>query len=558
MFGRIDQRYRHIKRYRHIAEVFIRHGFGYVLEVLDLGHLLPLRHRVLKLEQKDYIRHDRGRRLRLALQELGPTFVKLGQMLSTRPDILPDDIISELEKLQDQVPPFAFEQVKEQITLELGLSPEERFKTFEEHPFAAASIGQVHNATLPDGTRVVVKVQRPGVARVIETDLEIIYGLAGLLDERFQPGLVSFVKVVDQFANVIRQELQYRREGYNIERFRRNFAGNEHVVIPRVFAEYSSQRVLTMERISGVRVSSIDDLDRLDVDRYTIARRGAEAFLKQILIDGFFHGDPHPGNILVLRGGRIGLVDFGMVGHLGPVAMHQLAELFVGVISRDTEKILAALEGIGVLGDEVDRDLLCLDIEDLIYRYWGKPLGEINLSAIMGDGLEVIRRHRIVIPVNFSLLAKALVTVESVGKSIAPDFNMLEVAQPFARKLLQQRYHPGHLFEDIRENTGSYITTLTQLPYKVTNALDRVNKGDLAIRFRHEGLEKLMTKLDIVSNRLAFGMIIAALIVGSSLIIQSEKGPQLWGIPTLGVIGFIFAGVMGIWLVISILRSGRV
>lgn len=553
-FG-VNRRYQHLKRYHQIAETFLRHGFGYLIEQMDLYHLLPLRRRVFKLERESPP-IPRGRRLRLALEELGPTFIKLGQLLSTRPDLFSADIIAELEKLQDDVPEMPFATVRRIIEEEMDCPLGEAFDWVDEVPMAAASIGQVHRAAV-NGEQVVIKVMRPGIHQIVETDLEIMYGLARMARDRYKTDFFDPVELVGEFARVMRRELDYTVEARNISRFRDNFASDPRIHIPRVYWDHTTSRLLTMEFIQGTKVNQKQELLRRGIDVAEIARRGARCFMQQIMIHGFFHGDPHPGNILIEDDGTIAFIDFGMVGRLDEEIMNDLAELFIAVIRQNVSGIVEGLRAIGMFSSTVNENELKNDIKEIIDRHYGRALKNIKIGNIISDILRLTHKHCIRMPVDFVLLGKALLTVEGIARELDPDFNVIEIAEPFARELLRRQYRPDRLLQRAAGEGKEYAALLLGLPAKLDTTLDRINQNELQVSFKHQGLEKLIIRLDIASNRLAFALIIAALVIGSSLIVQTNKGPALLGFPMIGVIGFIVAAVFGIWLVISILRSGR-
>lgn len=550
----MQRRYRHWRRYRQVVEVLLRHGFGYALDQLDLQDLVPFGRRVLPPAPPE---QTRGARLRAALEALGPTFVKLGQILSTRPDIVPEDVVEELSLLQDHVPPVPVDQVIPVVEAELGRPLSEAFASFDPEPLAAASIGQVHRATLPDGTGVAVKVRRPGVEEVVETDLEILQDLARLIEERWRPERISPVAFVDEVARVLRREMDYRLEAGNIQRFRRAWAGDPRVRIPRVYWDLTTSRVLVMEYLSGVKVDDRAGLERLGVDPRQIARLGAEIFLQQVLIDGVFHGDPHPGNLLVLDDGSLGMLDFGIVGRLDQELLDAVADLFVGVTRRDTERIVRGLTRVGAVGDDVDPRALRRDLSDLIDRHYGKTLQQMELGPIVQEILRLAHRHQLRLPEDLLLLAKALVTIEGVGKHLDPDFNALEIAEPFARELMERQLDPAAVARRALAEAGAYLQLLGRLPERVDESLSRLVRGEIQIQFVHKGLDPTVQRLERTSNRVAMSVVLAALILGSAIILQAHAGPTVWGVPVLGVLGFVMAAFLGLGLVIGILRSGR-
>ncbi|NMB25374.1 MAG: AarF/ABC1/UbiB kinase family protein [Firmicutes bacterium] len=551
----VNRRYQHLKRYRQIAETLLRHGFGFLLQQLDLLHLLPWRRRFFKLEQVDD--SALGRRLRLVLEELGPTFVKLGQMLSTRGDMISHDVLVELQKLQDEVPGVEFAVIKEQVEQELGRTLDEVFDSFEEYPMAAASIGQVHRAVI-NGEAVVVKVRRPGIQRTIETDLEILQGFARLVQERYSIEVFDPVELIDEFARELRRELDYTIEARNASRFRDNLLYDEHIHVPRVYWPYTTPRVLTMELVIGTKVNQVDVLQAKGIDVGAIAKWGAQSFMEQVMVHGYFHGDPHPGNILIEEDGTIAFIDFGIMGRLDKTTMGELADLFISITRQDIPSIIESLRAIAVFSSRVNLMELERDLDDVLFRYYGKALVDLSMSAVVEDLLSVTRKHGIGLPSDFALLVKSLILIEGVGRSLDDTFNIFEIAEPFARDLLRERYQPHRIAKKALESGWSYSQMLMQLPSKLDTTLDLVNQDRLQVIFRHKGLEELMVRLDIASNRLSFALIVAALVIGSSFMVQSNKGPALFGLPALGVAGFLVAAFFGIWLIISIVRSGRI
>ena len=531
----------------------MRHGFGYLVQQLDLFYLLPWRRRLFKVEGRQ---PSLGRGLRQVFEDLGPTFIKLGQTLSTRSDLLSTDVIEELGKLQDEVPGISFGDVQKQIETQLGCALAEAFDSIEETPIAAASIGQVHKAVL-DSHEVVVKVMRPEIENIVKTDLEILYGLARIARDRYKTDLFDPVELVEDFTRHMRRELDYTVEARNAERFHANLGKEPGIHIPKVYWSHTTSRLLTMEFIRGTKVNQVDQLRAKEVDLSDIARRGARSFMQQVMIYGFFHGDPHPGNILIEDDGTIAFIDFGQVGRLDQAAVNSLAVLFVGIIRQDIPAIVRGLRGIATFGDQVDLVELERDIDDVVFRHYGKALGALNISEIINDLLHLARKHGIRLPSDFALLVKALLLIEGIGRELDDTFNILEIAEPFARELLRKRYRPEEALKRVLHDGKDYGEMLLLLPNKLDTALDLINHDKLQINFRHRGLEQLIIRLDIASNRLSFALIVAALVIGSSLMVQANKGPAFLGLPLIGVAGFIIAAFFGIWLIISIVRSGR-
>lgn len=558
--SRINRNLRSIRRYRTILGVLIQYGFGQVVDQLNLTYYLHLGRRLMHRGAlpRDLERLSQPVRLRLAMEELGPAFIKLGQLLSTRPDLIPREYADEFGKLQDQAPFVSAEQIRTQIINELHLPLEQLFLDFSEQPLAAASVAQVHRARLLSGEEVAVKVLRPGVEEIFATDLDILLGLAELL-ERHLPtlGIYEPTTIVKEFRRTVTRELDFSREGHTLDRVATNFAGDATVFIPKVYWTHTGRRVLTMEFVDGIKVSDFDQLLLSGLDRKIIARHGAEAFLKQVLFHGLFHGDPHPGNIFVLQHNTVCMLDFGMVGRLSDELKQYLADLLLGVLARDADRIITLLLSSGELAEDVSLRAIRRDLTEFIDDYYEIPLQQINTGKLLGDFVEILIQYRIKFPADLMLLIKALVTMEGVGRQLDPDFNMIGYLKPFMEKLVKERTSPRNLAKEAARLLPSYYSLIRNLPRDIKELVTRLNHNKFKIDLEHRGLDRLITDLDKASNRLSFSMLIAALIVGSSLIMQTDKGPQLFGYPTLGFLGYSVAALLGLWLVIGILRSGR-
>ena len=547
---------RQLGRISEIAQVAAKHGFGYLFETRGIGGARSRRGREVELDGGS----PRGQRLREMLDELGPTFVKFGQLLSTRPDIVPPDIVFELKGLQDKVSSFPFEDARGVVEEELGLTLEQLFLEFGETPVAAASIGQVHRAVLPNGSRVVVKVQRPEAPRRIEADLELMYQLARFARERVRAlEFIDTVAVVDEFARSIREELDYRSEARNAEQFRRNFAGNPNVQVPRAFWSYSRARVLTLERLEGVHVRDIDVASYTLEDRRRLAYRIAEAWMAMIFRDGFFHADPHPSNIMVLeQTEKIGLIDFGMVGKLTDQDMSKLTGLFIDAVNQNIEALPRRLGALGVRYPKEKEEEFVAELRDVYYRYYGARLSEIDPMQLVREVFALIYRMHLTLPTRFVLLDRAIATLGSVGAELYPDFNVFEVAKPYARELMIERFTPQRVAMRLQQEARSYVQMATALPYQLHDVLEEVRDGQVEIGFRHEGLDELFHHLDRITNRLVVAMIVVGGAVGSGLIgIFADTGPQVFGIHFISVIGFCLSAALGAWLAVGVLRSGR-
>ena len=548
---------RQLGRISEIAQVAAKHGFGYLFVTRGPGAVRSRRGREVELAEEG---SPRGQRLREMLDELGPTFVKFGQLLSTRPDIVPPDIVFELKGLQDKVSSFPLEDARDVIESELGLTIEQLFLEFEETPLAAASIGQVHRAVLPNGKKVVVKVQRPSAPRQIEADLELMYQLARLARERVRAlEFIDTVAVVDEFARSIREELDYRSEARNAEQFHRNFAGNPHVRVPRVFWSYSRSRVLTLERLEGIHVRDVDLATYTLEDRRRLAYRIAEAWMAMIFRHGFFHGDPHPSNIMVLeQSDQIGLIDFGTAGQLAPDDSSKLTGLFIDAVNQNIEALPRRLASLGVRYPRDKEEEFVAELRDIYYRYYGARLAEIDPMAVIREVFALIYRMHLTLPTRFILLDRAIATLGSVGMELYPDFNVFEVAKPYARELMIERFTPQRVVARTQQELRNYASIMRDVPYQLHDILQEVRDGEIEVGFRHQGLDDLIGRMDTAFNRIGIATVAVGGAVTSGILAATvEGGPQVWGIHFLAVIGLSLSTILSIWLVWGVLRSGR-
>ncbi|MGB3682061.1 MAG: AarF/ABC1/UbiB kinase family protein [Rubrobacteraceae bacterium] len=548
----------HLNRYRRIAEVLSRHGMGYMVGVFGLENHVPFHKGFLGHPSRDEP-YTRPEHLRMALEELGATFIKLGQILSTRPDLMPPEYQAELAKLQDAAPPVPPEAVEELLVEELGGPPEEVFAAFGHTPLAAASIGQAHAATLEDGTEVVVKVRRPGVVEQVEEDLQILRNLAATASRRWEVAeQYDIVALVEEFSETLRAELDYVREGRDAERFAENFADDPEVHIPKVFRETSTSRVLTLERLRGTKVNDVRALEEAGIDRGELAKRAVRITLDMIFEHGFFHADPHPGNFFVEEDGVLGIIDFGMVGTVDERTQDQLARLILAITSQDSDRLVDVLLDLGTSRQRVDRPRLRQDLERLTSRYYGRPLGEIPLGALLEEALAVVRRHRLQLPPNMVLLFKMAVMNEGMGARLDPDFHLATVISPYAERLMLQRYSPARLAQQLGR-TGMEAAQLgAELPQQLRRLVGEIERGGLELGMRPEGVEPVLRRLEHLVNRLVLA-IIAAAFIGGSAVLMSVYHPFDWG-GLLGIffaVGFVIASGLGLYLAFSILRPGR-
>jgi ubiquinone biosynthesis protein len=548
---------RNLGRMSEIAQVAVKHGFGYFFARHRLTDLLPWG---TKVEPDDVDRSHRGQHLREMFDELGPTFVKFGQLLSTRPDVVPPDIVLELRKLQDDVTPFPYEQVEQVVESELGLSIPKLFVEFSEQPVAAASIGQVHDALLPNGRRVAVKVQRPNAPRQVEADLSLLYQAAKIAKERVR-GLdfVDARGVVDEFARSIRQELDYRNEARNAQTFHRNFAGHPHVRVPKVIWSYTRARVLTLEYLEGTQVQDVYTEDWTLEERRRLAYLMTEAWMTMIFRHGFFHGDPHPANVLVLGSPeRIGLVDFGLSGKLSDDDMSKLTRLFIDAANENVEALPKRLADLGVRYDKSREDEFVAHIRELYDRYYGSRLAEIDPMQLIREGFQLIYAMNLQLPTRFLMLDKAIATLGAVGVELYPDFNVFEVAKPYARDLVLQRLTPQRLLGQAWKETTSLAAVLREAPYQWHDFLEQARDGQIEVGFVHKGLDEFMPRIEQGFNRLVIALVAAGGLIGSALIgVFAKGGPHVLGLHVVSVIGFVLSGVLGVWLLWGVVRSGR-
>jgi ubiquinone biosynthesis protein len=559
--GLVSRTYRHVNRYRQTLTILFRYGFGGLIDRLKITQYLEIGLQFISRERRPQVETlSTPVRVRMMLEELGPTFVKLGQVLSTRPDALPPDFIDELSKLQQQVPPFSFELVRRTVESELGRPLDQVFAKFDEHSIAAASIGQVHRATLGNGDEVVVKVQRPNVRDTIEVDLEILLHLAMLAEkhiEDWRPYRPS--RIVEEFGRVLERELDYTTEAAHLERFASQFADDETVYVPKVYREYTTPRVLTMEYVDLVPITDAATLADKGFDPKLIARRGVELTLKQLLVHGFFHADPHPGNVFVLPGNVICFLDFGMMGRLDRQGREDFVDLIYALAGRDPPQITSVLLRLTVHDDDYEPDgrRLESDVAEFVDIHITEALRDLRFGRLLHALLGLVHRHHLFIPPDLVTMLKAAATAERLVARLDPELNMVAAAEPYVRRLKLDRLRPGRVMREVFHSGSELFHLLREIPGGFRDLLRLAKRGALKINFEHRGLDKLIETHERVANRLSFAIVVAALIVGSSLVINSRLPPLIGDMPVIGLGGFLFAGAMGLVLLISILRHGR-
>lgn len=549
----------HLRRYREIARVLVKYGFVDVVHALHLTPYLAAGRRLFSGAGAAVDPQlSRASRIRLAIEALGPTFIKFGQALSTHRDLLPPDVVAELALLQDAVPPLGPGEAEHAIEQALGHPVGELFAAFAPEPIAAASIAQVHLATLRSGDEVAVKVRRPGIEASIEADVAILGDLATLAERHFpDASLYSLGGLVDEFARTIRRELDLAREGRIIERVATQFAGDPTVRFPLICWPLTTPAVLTMEFLDGVKVSAVGTDEAPELDPRIVARRGADAIMKQILLHGLFHADPHPGNILVLPGNVVAFIDFGIVGRVNRRMRERLADTVLAIRQRDTERLAEIVVTIATPLQPVDMDDLSRDLEEMLDRYADVPIGELSLGDVFASVTEAMSRHRLKLPADLLLLIKAFTTIESVGRQLDPEFKTVEHAAPLVEAVAADRFRPGPLAMRTAGAGREVLGALRSLPANVAEITRRARTEGFSLQVIHRNLDYLVREMDRSSNRLSFAIVIAAIVIASSIMVHAAAGPHLFGYPLLGVVGFVTAAVLGIGLAIGILRSGR-
>ena len=544
-------------RVQALAAILIRYGFGDVLRRLGLARALARSGKVVPLGHLDeLVALPAPVRVRRAMEEMGPSFVKLGQILATRVDLFPPEWIAEFSRLQNAVPPVPFEAIRTEITEALGAAPESAFLWLDPEPLAAASIAQVHRARLHDGREVVAKVRRPGIRPIIEADLRLMQHLAKLIESKF-PDLRRFhpAGVVQQFKSSLMRELDLAAECRHAERIAASFANDDRIMVPAVYWPLTRERMNVQDYVDGIPVADLEALDAAGVDRKQVARTGAQAILKMMLEDGFFHADPHPGNVFVLRDGRIAVIDFGMVGRLSQARRAEVVSLLFGLVERDpgrvTEVLLEWTEGPGV--DEVQ---LTLDIDGFVDRYHGVPLGQLDLVGMLLDVTALLRSHQLALPADLALLIKVCITLEGLGRNLDPDFEMAREARPFLRRAMVAQRGPRAIARRGAHAMADTAGLLASLPGELRRLMRVLRAGGPKLRMEVEQLPEFSHQVAHSANRLAGSMVIAALIVGSSITMTVKGGPTLLGLPFFGLLGFVGASLAGLWLLWSIFRSG--
>ena len=559
----IGRQIRELNRVRNIAEILIRNGLGMLLDHLELGRFVPRgwQRRAERMD-KELSRISIAERVRRTLEDLGPTYIKLGQLLSGRGDLLPAGFVEELTKLLDAAQPFSYQEAAHQITAELGRPPEEIFLSFDQTPVAAASIGQVHRAVLLNGERVVVKVQRPNIDKMVQSDLSLLNRQAHFLERRSEVARAyNLIENVEELGYALKNELDYTSEAQNIDRFYQTYRNDPTLRIPRVYWEYTTRRIIVMEEIDGIKLTEMSRLREEGYDLPAIAQVVCDFYLKQIFEDGFFHADPHPANLMA-AGDRVAVLDFGMVAFLSRRVKEDLGEMFISVITQNTEQMITVIVRMGLVSRATNLRELERDINRMLLRYLGLPLAQIPVAQVLSEILSISFGHKIRLPSELAMLIRALIILQSLGTSLDPNFQIVESLAPFVRKLIQDKASVKRIGLNAMRTVGSLNTLAQRLPNRLDDLWDQLDEGNLTVGVSVRDLAYIIQKLDRIVNRVAFSVIVAALIIGSALILMAGDAlTTLFTLPMIGLsipvaqMSFIFAGLTGAWLLWSIIRT---
>jgi len=552
---------RELPRLHEIASVFIRHGLGDFVQRIGIAGVLERAGRMLQFGPAgESVKLDQASRVRMALEELGPTFVKLGQVMATRVDLFPPRWIAELEKLHAQVPPVPFEELLPELERTLGRSPFEVFRDIETRAHAAASIAQVHRAKLADGTPVVLKIRRPGVREKIETDLRLLRRVSELIEaeipeaRRYRPA-----EIAAQFARSLEREVDFVTETRNVQRFAQNFAGDPHIVIPRIFPEWTSDLLLVQEHVEGVPATDPAAVAAAGLDRKVLAARGVEVFLKMILLDGFFHADPHPGNVFYLPGNRMVVIDFGMVGRLSPQRRAQVIDLLAGLARMAEEPMLDVLLDWAGEG-YVDEAKLAADVNEMVFDLEGVPLKDIRIGAAIRQFAAIVREHSIVLPSDLSLMFKTLITLEGLGRQYDPDLHIVQHLAPLVKRALAERHQPAELWRRGRGALEEFFNVAASVPRDVARLLREARRGKTRVDLDLKRLDHVGSQMERTFDRVTMGIMTASLVIGSAIVMTVPEGPTLFGLPvlaTLGLAGYAAAFVNSLWIIYGVWRARR-
>jgi ubiquinone biosynthesis protein len=552
---------RDLARLREISSVLIRHGLGDLVRRTGLATALERAGQILRWgEAGKSTEIEPQERFRRSLEELGPTFVKLGQVLSTRPDLLSPSWIVELERLHSEVAPVSFDELLPQIEKALGRSPFDVFTDVEREPYAAASIAQVHRAKLPSGLPVVLKIRRPGISAKIAADLRLLAHFANLIEHEMpEARRYAPVQVVAQFQRSLERELDLAVEAHHVDRFARNFADDPHIVIPKVYWDYTSSLMNVQEYVAGIRGTDLPAIAAANLDRKVLAARGCDAVLKMILVDGFFHADPHPGNVLYLAGNRIALIDFGMVGRLSALRRGQIVDLLAGIVGQDDQAMLEVL--LDWTGDHgVDEARLAGDVAELAFDFADTQLKDVSVGALLQRVAALLREHAILLPADLTLMFKALISLEGLGRQYDPEFRLVDRVRPFLDRALSERYQPVAALRRGQATLANAFGLLTTVPRDLARLVKDARRGRMRVDLDLKRLDSFGERLHNTIDRMTIGIMTASLVIGSSIVTTVGGGPALFGIPVLtllGLLGYLIAFFNSLWIIFAIWRSDR-
>lgn len=540
----LAQDIRDVRRFEQILHVLFKHHFGFILKHAGLKHFLPLH---MRLQEHKFTKKEFDPvNVRRVFEDLDGTFIKLGQLLSVRPDLIPAEYCDELSKLQDNVKPFSSIKAKEIVDQELKKN-KKKFAYFNKKPIAAASIGQVHEAILISGEKVVVKVQRPNLDKIIQTDIDLLYKMAHIVEEHFHSPIIKPGDIVAEFEKYTKSELDYVKEGKNLDKLYKNFLNDRTVKIPKVYWQYSTKKILTTDFIRGIRLSNFKKLKKSDAKE--IASNIANAVFKQVFIHGFFHADPHPGNILVLSSNRIAFLDSGIVGTLNESLKQGLTDLFIGLMDGNLDGVVDALLNIGVVEETINIDRLKEDIRDSLGEYYSASLKDVNLAEVLNKCIAIAKKYNIKMPINFILLGKSIVTLEGVCSRLDPDFDIVKVSRPFVDRLFEEKMKPEHIAKNIFKTSVRLKDFFIRLPERTTELMYSVKDADKKFGSIDRDIRYLSTEINRSSGRLVLGLVTTGLLIGSAFLYRLN--------PKYSNIGFIIAFILLLLILISLLRNKR-
>ncbi|MCO6175963.1 AarF/ABC1/UbiB kinase family protein [Flavobacterium sp. NRK F10] len=546
-------------RYKKLAMVLTQYGFEDLIAASGLFNYLPVSYLEKHQALKQNLEHSTYERIRMVLEELGPTYIKFGQIFSNREDLLPKQLLEELTKLQDKVPARDSIDIRVLLEAEFEIDPNSYFQQIEEEPLAAASIAQVYRATLTNGEKVVFKVQRPDIKEVIEADIEIMKSLAKTL-ESYSATLQSFqpVNMVETFEESILEELDFTRELYNLERFAQNFEDEPYLHVPRAYKELSNRRIICMEYIEGIKISNVVALDGLGVDRKELAKVGVDLYLKQVLEFGFFHADPHPGNLFFLPDReQLCFIDFGMMGRILTSERELLEDLILYFVRKDTKKIISTVERIAIKCDIADRKKVEYELNKLLGEADSMKLQDIKLEEGIGKFKEILTENKVVLPHYLYMLMRALLIIDAIGLKLDPEYSLMSNVEPYITSIISRRFSPKRIFNKLVKRFEEIYDLVDNLPSDLKEILEKTKRGELKIKHEVHGLEEMRDTIQKASNRLVLAVIIAALSIGSSILVFANMPPKIYNVPFLGFVGFIISGLLSLRLAYSIFKSGK-